>query len=140
MNYNNFNEVTKQPVLLASLAGLINPVTIVPALAIGATGILTIAIVKRAFSLKAENQELLENNEILEEELESLTYEAEYEEDQGSEPYNEPLDLTVDSGSQAVESTVANMSEEELKKEMIRQTMSELGKRSAIARAKKKSN
>ena len=34
------------------------------------------------------------------------------------------------------ETTVKNMSDEDLKKEMIRQAMSELGKRSAAARAK----
>jgi len=77
----------------------------------------------------------------------------------GSEPYDEPLNAKISTVPDAVypdwgtvertvEETVQTAvlttnepkTDEELKKEMIRQTMSELGKRSAAARAKKKND
>lgn len=122
MNYNNFNEATKQPILLTSLASLMNPVAIVPALAIGAVGLATISAIK---ALKNRNSQ--EEEDIIE---------AEYDDEQDYEPYDEPLPTVESDGTNAVH----NMSDEELQKEMIRQTMSELGKRSALARAKKRRN
>ena len=77
----------------------------------------------------------------------------------GSEPYEEPyyddyltVEETVEQPWEAVEGTLEDtvnptfeepepiLSDEELKKEMIRQTMSELGKRSVAARRKRKTS
>ncbi len=154
MYYNDLNEVAKQPALLASLAGLINPATIVPAAAIGAVCLTAIVVIK---GLKTENQKLLKDREALETNLEQLTYEAEYEEIEEDEPLREPLqsaseavnstvpvtafqplNSTANNGSTNSMDTAENMSNEALQKEMIRQTMSMLGKKSAAARARKR--
>jgi hypothetical protein len=142
MYYNDLNEAAKRPELLATLAGLINPATIGPAIALGAIGITGIIAVKAINKLKTENNQLQEDKGALEADLEQLTCEAECESESDFEPYEKPLNSTVDNGSpnglETVENTVENMDDEALQKEMIRQTMSELGKRSAAARARKK--
>ena len=108
--------------------------------------------------LKKENSKLSKEKGALKNELEEYVYEAEYEEYTEDD---EPLEEAVNNGTVTVNSTVAqrlnptvnnyssiyssngsntfeNMSDEELKKEMIRKTMSELGKRSAAARDKRR--
>lgn len=156
MYYNEIKEAAKQPALLTSIAATINPATIVPAIAIGITGIVIYKAVK---SLKSENKKLREEKEILADGIEY--YEAECEEiDYSDEPYEEPSDNGTETVNSTVPATVAeplnptaenysesyssngtgtveNMTDEELKKEMIRQAMSELGKRSAAKRGKK---
>ncbi|NCC61904.1 MAG: hypothetical protein EOM12_13415 [Verrucomicrobiae bacterium] len=159
MNLNNISEVARRPDLMAMIATAVNPVTIGPLLALGAVGITGVVVVKAVKKLKSENKRLLEDKKVLMEELEDCAYEGEYEmiEDDEDEPYEE----AVISGSEAVKSTVQatvgatvpqllnstvsngsntveTMTDEELRKEMIRQAMSELGKRSAAARARKK--
>ena len=117
--FNEFKETAKQPAIWTSLGAFINPITILPALTIGVVG-LAIYKVKKA---KKENERLATANEALQTELEAVEYEE-------FEPYDEPLD----NGCEAVELTVEDMDDEALKKELIRQAMSELGKRSAEKR------
>lgn len=149
MYYKSLNETVKQPALLASLVGLINPVTVVPAIALG-TGIAVLAAVLQIKKVSAENERLKKDKKVLEAELEDYACEANYEEiEDENEPYGKPLNngnptvqptvpATVESYSPNGTGTVAAISDEDLRKEMIRQTMSELGRRSAAARAKKK--
>lgn len=152
---NDVKEIAKRPELLAGLAPFLNLATIIPALTAG--GIFTIAIVAIK-KVKSENAQLVKKNNRLKNELDEYVYEAEYEEhEEDDEPLEQPLESayqavnsTVEqlfnatvcnsstNGSDTVETTVQNMSDEALKKEMIRQAMSELGKRSAAARARKK--
>ncbi|MDP7143524.1 MAG: hypothetical protein QF692_01150 [Alphaproteobacteria bacterium] len=124
MNFYDLNEAAKQPQTMAALAGLLNPATILPAIAIGAVGIAAITAIK---ALK--NRSNSEDDSILE---------VEYEDEKDYEPYYEPLSEPLPTVESNGSNTVENMSDEELQKEMIRQTMSELGKRSAAARRAKK--
>ena len=152
-------EVAKRPELWATIAPFINPATIVPVLSIGTVCVTAVFVVNK---FKKKNKQLTQKNKALKNELEEYVYEAEYEEyEDDDEPLEEPvisayqavnstveptvtqpLNTTVNNGSNndtyTAETTVQTMSDEDLKKEMIRQAMSELGKRSAAARAKKK--
>jgi hypothetical protein len=155
MTFNTIREAAKRPEILAMLAGAFTPATII----VSAVGLSAIIVFKGFKDLKDENKQLQKDKATLTTELEEQYYEAEYEEideyeedepyeqlDQplltASEPLNstvqatveKPLYSTADNGS----NTVENMDDEALKKEMIRQTMSELGKRSAAARRAKK--
>ncbi len=115
MYYNEIKETAKRPELLAAIAPFINPATIVPTIAIGSVFLTAIVVIKK---LKSEKNKLLEDKEGLK---------TEYESENDFEPYVQPLNEPLP--------TVENLSDEALQKEMIRQTMSELGKRSAKARA-----
>ncbi len=119
MYYDELKEAAKQPALLTSLTGALNPAAIITALAVGAVGIAIIAVIK---ALK--NCNYSEDDNLLEVECDG---------EQDFELYNEPFPTFESNGS----NTVEKMSDEELHKEMIRQTMSELGKRSAAKRALK---
>tara|TARA_R110002126_G_scaffold13118_7_gene57236 strand:- start:141460 stop:141882 length:423 start_codon:yes stop_codon:yes gene_type:complete len=139
MFYNEIKEVTKQPALLTSLVGFLNPATIVPFAAVGLVVITAFTVTAK---LKRNNKKLITVNEDLSRNLEALSIEAEYEEEQGFEPYDQPFDLTVQATvpqplNEPLEA-VENMDDEALKKELIRQAMSELGKRSAAQRVRKK--
>jgi hypothetical protein len=123
MFYNEIKEVAKQPALLAPLAGLLNPATIIPFVAVGVVAITAFTVTGK---LKKNNKRLIAKNEELNRDIDTLSMEAEYQEEQGFELYDQPLP------------TVGNMDDEALKKEMMRQTMSELGKRSAAKRGNKK--
>lgn len=152
-------EVAKRPELWATIAPFINPATIIPAISIGAVCVTGFIVINK---FKSENKKLSKKNDALENELNDYVYSADYEEyEEDDEPLEEPvtsayqavnstvhatvaqpLNPTVNNGSNnnlsTAETTVKNMSDEDLKKEMIRQAMSELGKRSAAARAEKK--
>jgi hypothetical protein len=115
--YNDFKEIAKQPALLASIAGFINPVTA----CIGIAGLVIYAVIK-------------------------------------STSKKEPLPTAakpLPNGSPTVKATVPPLTklltptvkatvneplnnDEIIKKEMIRQAMSELGKRSGKSRARKR--
>ena len=99
--YNSVKDTARQPALLATILGFINPTVALP---IAAVGIIAFAVIK-----------IFKNDK------------------------KEPLP----SGSPTVKSTVPAIANEPLnndlvKKEMIRLTMSELGKKSVAARARKK--
>lgn len=140
MYFDELKETAKRPEIIAAIAPYINPVTIVPALSIGAAMGVAFIVIKK---LKAEKTGL-------ENDIKQLTHKRESQADSYIEPYKEPLNSTVEdysvdysyeeqpNGIGTVEETVETMSDEDLKKEMIRQTMSELGKRSAAARARKR--
>ncbi|MBI1216813.1 MAG: hypothetical protein GC185_13490 [Alphaproteobacteria bacterium] len=111
-------ETAKQPTVWAILAS-VNPV----ALGIGAVGLVAFALYNGAKSGKKPKKQPLPDG--------SRTVAA---------TVPSTADSTVDNGVADGTDTVESMSEEELQKEIIRQAMSELGKRSAAARARKKKN
>ncbi len=133
MNHNDIKEIAKQPTLLASLIGFINPATIVPVIAIGAV----IVVINGVKKLKSENKQLLEDKKTPKNEKPPLNNGIATV-NPTVQPTVEPLNPTVKTYSETASDTVKNINDEALKKEMIRQAMSELGKRSAKARAKKK--
>lgn len=142
MFYDELKELAKQPQVFAPLAGLLNPATIIPITVIGISSITAIAVVKKLKGnnkkLSAENAQLLVRKENVEGAFKEYVEQMEYDDYSDFEPHDqllsEPLP-TVESNSS---STIEYMDDAALKKEMMRQTMSELGKRSAEARRKKK--
>lgn len=134
MYYQEIKDVAKQPTLLATIATFIGSSAFAPLIALGTVGISGILAVKTIRKLRAENRGLKEK--------------ANY----SDESHNEPLI----SANQAVKSTVAEplnptvatysenpiretlvVDDEAVKRELIRQAMSELGKRSAAKRIRK---
>jgi|GEM_PF-1653599 len=154
---NELKDTTKHPVVLAPLAAVLSSPLAAPILSLGLVGGTAIYVFRQ---LKSENKSLIKENELLAKDIEELMDEYEYEDD------IEPLEETVQSAYQAVNSTVTPAVEQPLneplptaenngsstvnsiekkaidmpidEKEMIRRAMSELGKRSAAARARKK--
>lgn len=119
--YNNINEAAKKPALWIPILGFVNPVT---AVAIGVIGIITYTAIKIFKKDNNKNERLPTvhhplNNRIL------------------------TVEPTVKSTVDKPPNTISNDAEQEdlnipEKNEMIRQVMSELGKRSAQARARKR--
>ncbi len=134
MYYNEITQTAKTPKIWASIAPFINPATIVPIAAIGTICLTSIFVINK---LKSENKRLSADKA-----LNNRTLTAN---PTVTQPLNEPLPTVETNGIAAVESykekppySEPTISDDEIKKEMIRQTMSELGKRSAKARAKNK--
>ncbi|MCP4354044.1 MAG: hypothetical protein GY793_00155 [Proteobacteria bacterium] len=145
--YNNVNETVKKPTLLATVLGACNLAVALPLVIIGVLGI----ILYKAFGVKKENQRLQTANEALKTEVERLEYDDFNGEDEEFEPYDEPLNNGTPTVEQPLNPTVEptvepavvsivepTVDDEAFNKEMIRRTMSELGKRSAEKRRTKK--
>ncbi len=124
--YRNLNEVAKKPNLWIPIAGFINPATAVPILAVGIFTYVAIKIFKKDKPLPTVDKELEAGNQPLN--RGDLTPKSTV-----GCTVGQPLNVTVGNGSNTLEIT----DDEYFKEEMIRQTMSELGKRSARARARK---
>jgi hypothetical protein len=134
--YNNVKEVAKQPALLVPILGFINPTTAVPILAVGVIAYVAIKIFKKDDNKK---EPLLTVAKPLNKPLpnDSATVKS-------TVPPLEKLLIPI------VQSTVNEplpafkepfkgepLNNDARKKEIIRQAMSELGKRSGKARARK---
>ena len=172
--------VIKKPTLLATLVAYVNPVTLVPALVIGAVGVVAYKSAKQVKTLRQQNSTLQHRNKHLQQCNENLSdeleyYEAEWEEweegesdnepsetvNNGSLTVQEPLEATAANRSPTVESTVqpplpavnstaqeplynGSLTEaeaetaEQARKAQLSAVMSELGKKSAEARKRKR--
>jgi hypothetical protein len=130
--YNNVKEVAKQPTLWASMIGFINPVTA----CIGVAGLVVYAIIKSASK---------------KEPLATVAKQLNKPSPNGSPTVKATVPALTKSLTSTVQSTVNEpllpykepfknelLNDEAHKKEMIRQAMSELGKRSGKARARKR--
>lgn len=137
-NIQNTQDVAKHPQLLATIGTFIASSAFAPFLAVGTVGIGGLLAVKTIRKLRAENRDLKEK--------------AAYSDENENEPLRqpvitcsepvkptvaEPLNPTVDHYSENTIEEEPIVDDEAIKREMIRQTMSELGKRSAAKRRKK---
>lgn len=126
-------QAVKQPVLLASLTSLINPATIIPIASVGFASWVVFKVVR---SLKG-SERLESGSEPVKTPIETVPY----REDEPLQTVNPTGSEQVQPFNEPVKSNRSNLyrdlNDEELKREMIRQTMSELGKRSALKRIKK---
>lgn len=137
MYQNEIKEIAKQPTFLASLAGFLNPATIVPALAIGAVCAIAYRVHKSHEAGETDQpkadpisiSKIPENNRI--EPCANRTPTVrETVENSAFQPLKaESRNRFCDQPQPA-----SRISAEEVKKEVIRQAMSELGKRSAAAK------
>ena len=110
--HNGVKEAAKQPALWVPIFGLINPVVA----GIGIIGLTAYFIIKKINKSAPERERLLTVKE----------------------PLNKPLPDSAPTVGATVAATVhETLNGEEIKKELIRQAMSELGKRSGRARARK---
>ncbi len=112
----NINDTAKSTPLWFPLIGFINPVT---ALMLGVAGFVTYKMVKQSKKQSRQEPPLLTVENGRPEPLDNLNQTVE-------STVNEPLETAIESSNGAT------------KQEIIRQAMSELGKRSAEARAKKR--
>ena len=125
--HSTINEAAKKPRLWIPFLGAVPP-ALIP---IGIIGGLALAAIMAFRNRKYKNQPLPSAKMVLPQPSSNRTVTV-------HSTAGEPLDLTVEDDDLDGSDTVKNISEEEIKQEMIRQTMSELGKRSAQARAKKR--
>ena len=113
---NGIQQTAKQPALLAALAA-VNPAV----LAVGVVGVAVFALFTSGKKDKKKSPPAVEKASVQQLSNGSVT-----------------VQQTVNNGKTDSSDPYESMSEEELQKELIRQAMSELGKRSAAARARKK--
>ena len=133
MNQNHLTEASKQPGLLMTLTSLINPTTMV----VGAVGLLAYHLFNN--NKEDENPATVkpQQNRAPERYSQPLPQPLTNRPETVEVTVEEPLESTAHEPFQSPEPTAQPLTDDQLKAEMIRQTMSELGKRSAAARAKK---
>lgn len=137
MYYNETNEIIKNPTALTALTAMIASVGAVPLILIGGSCVALTLFINKG---KKKNKRLEQEIEILEERLEEAPNTAYLAVNPTVDAtVAEPLNEALQTASPSAISTVEDVDDETLKKEMIRMAMSELGKRSAKVRAEKKS-
>jgi len=122
--YKNVNEAVKNPTILANIVGVCSPAMILPVAVIGVFGF----ALYKALGFKKENQRLEIANKALKTQVEQSEYD--YYDDK-ERCYEQLGNSTI-----TVEPTVGSTIEDE--KELLRKTMSILGKRSAEKRRARK--
>ena len=137
-NLQNTQEIAKHPQLLATIGTFLASSTFAPFLALGTVGISGLLAVKSIRKLRAENRDLKEKAAYSDEnEIEPLRQPVITRSEPVKPTVAEPLNPTVDHYSENTIEEEPIVGDEAVKREMIRQTMSELGKRSAAKRAKR---